>query len=307
MRSKKPLAAMLSIMLIAISEIAFMSKTENLTGLPLFQPTADDATVVAKHSFISLSADKLVLIGDSSCMMGLNPVVMSEHSLDAINLGTLSSMTLEGFACLAEEALEIMPQPKAIVLAVLPRAFTVTETRAREFNLLPRYLVAYGKTSDQIAITPRDRWSAFTSKHVFNIFPPEFYGSYAAFEQALCEKKGHLPEGKIYTGTKEPVSAFEATDFARRAIHRLSVAAEARKVPLYLWISPTPADAVTEDYENKANAFLSELKKTEPSLRQVHDKMPLWPTDRFGTVTHLNPASAKTQSEEFANYFSRIY
>ena len=306
-RSKKPWAALLAIVLIIASEIAFMTTTESLTGLPYFQPTADDATIVAKRTLIPLAANKVVLVGDSSCMMGLNPVIMSKFSLDAINLGTLSTMTLEGFAELAEEALKITPPPKAIVLVVIPKAFGVTEDQARKYNLLPRYLVAYGVTSGRIATTPRDRWSTFTKKHVFNVFPQEFMSSYAAFERTLREKKGAFVETKTYQGTKEPVSTFEATDFAQRALHRLSVAAIAKNIPLYLWISPTPADAVTEDYTNKANAFLAELKKTEPSLQQIYSKMPLWPPDCFGTVTHLNPVSAKVQSEEFANLFSRIH
>ena len=304
MSSKKPWAAFLAIILIVVGEIVFMTKTESLTGMPFLQPSADDATVVVKRSLIPMSAGKVILVGDSSCMMGLNPVVMKKHSLVAVNLGTLSSMTLEGFACLAEEALKETPVPKAIVLVVLPRSFEVTETQAREFNLLSRYLVAYGKTSNQITTTLRDHWSTFTRKHAFNLFPSEFNGSYSAFEQALHETNGHWPERKIYKGTKEPISTFEASDFARQALHRLSVAADVNKVPLYLWISPTPADSVTEVYANKVNTFLDELKETEPSLQQVHDRIPLWPPERFGTVTHLNPASAKIQSEEFANHFS---
>ena len=108
-----------------------------------------------------------------------------------------------------------------------------------------------------------------------------------------AKRKERSRKPNTYQGTKKPLSTLEATDFALRSLHRLSIAAKIKNVPLYLWISPTPEDAVTTDYANKASTFLAELKKTEPYLQQIYGKIPLWSPDHFGTVTHLNPDSGK--------------
>src|SRR6478736_651987 len=126
--------ALAALCLIVLGEGVFLSLSEPLTGLPVLQPTADDATLVAKRRLLSSADAGIVLVGDSSCMMGLDPVVLTAGGLPAtVNLGALLSFTVAGFADLGEEALARLPHVRVLVLAVLPRSLEVTEQRAREF------------------------------------------------------------------------------------------------------------------------------------------------------------------------------
>src|SRR5437762_378271 len=129
-------AAALAIALIAASETLFLATSEPLTGLPVFQPTVDDATLVLKRNLVPRSTGEIVIVGDSSCMMGLEPREFERAGLGpAVNLGTLLNMTVPGFALLGKQALTTDPPPRAIVVALLPRSLETTEAQARKFGL----------------------------------------------------------------------------------------------------------------------------------------------------------------------------
>ncbi|HEX4614051.1 MAG TPA: hypothetical protein VH092_38065, partial [Urbifossiella sp.] len=211
-----PRAGLAALAVVLATEAAFLAGTDPLTGLPVFQPTVDDATLTVKRRMLPLAAGAVVLTGDSSCTMGLRPdVLRDEAGLSAVNLGTLSSFTLPGFADLTAEALDRPDPPRAVVVALLPRSFGVSEADARGFGLLGRYLVATGRRPATYRVTADDWRAWFMKKHRLNIFPPEFGGSYAAYEREAAAGGGFFPERGTYRGTPPDRRAdrFEATDY----------------------------------------------------------------------------------------------
>lgn len=278
-----------------------MTSTEPLTGIPYLEPIGDDAVVAAKQALLPEAAGKIVLVGDSSCLMDLVPdVIAKETGVPTINLGTLAHHTLVGYENLAEQSLELRPLPRAIVLALLPRSLTVSEADAHEPGLLSRTMIAYGRSNPLVAPTFSDwrRWLYF--KHRFNIFPPEFEGSYRRFEEALRKESGWYPEKKIYKGFSGTRRVWKPASFAQSALIRLAKRCSQAKVPLYFWWSPSPADALETNLPLAAETWQKELAKNERDIHFLQSAPPVWPIDQFGSPTHLTPQSARRISSDLA-------
>lgn len=298
-RTGKPIGGFVAIAAIVVLECAFLRFTEPLTGLPFLEPTDDDATVVAKRRLFDQAGGAVVLIGDSSCMMGLAPSVIADESgLRAVNLGLLASYTMAGFAETAEALLDRPTPPKALVVAVLPRALEFTEEDARQFDLLGRALVAYGESSPAYAKMLGDWRSWFHRKHMINRFPRGLGGSFAAYWRTLSASKGYLEETHVYAGGEPIRRDFRASSFATRSLRRLVRAAESKKVPVYLWWSPSPVDAVAPAYLNAAHAAAQGLARELPWLRIPQNAPPAWEPALFGSVTHVKKDGATRNSRQ---------
>ncbi len=301
-RKGKPIGGFVAIVAIVILECVFLHFTEPLTGLPFLEPTADDATVVAKRALFDQAGGSVVLIGDSSCLMGLIPsVIEGESGLRVVNLGLLASYAMAGFAETIEELLERPKLPTAVVVAVLPRALEFTEADARQFALLGRALVAYGESSPAYAKKIGDWRSWFHRKHVINRFPRGLGGSFAAYSRTLSASKGYSEESHVYGGGEPVRRDFQATPFATESLRRLVRSAEAKKVPVFLWWSPSPIDAVDPAYLKDAHAAAQGLQRELPWLQILQDEPPAWETSLFGSVTHVIKNGAIRNSERLGH------
>lgn len=297
--SRLPTAGIVTVLMVLVSEVVFLSRTESLTGVPAFEPTADEAVYAAKRRLIPRASGRIVLVGDSSCCMDLIPAeVQARTSVPVVNLGTLLYMTPAGFADLGAEAVERDPPPRALVLAVLPRAFEVTEENATEWGQLGRYLVAYHRRSPLFAPGPSDTWHWFYYKHRFNLFPANMGGTFSSFAASLSESDGFFPEPHQYTGVEVRRDLFQPTAFARNAVHHLVQVGASRGLPTILWLTPTPADAVTGEYLTAVDQFIADLRQSEPSLRIPQSQTPVLKPEQFGTATHLTPGAAKEHSQQ---------
>jgi hypothetical protein len=295
-----PTAGIAAVVLIVLSEAIFLTQVEPLSGWPVFELTADDALYLAKRPLIEKSAGQVVLIGDSSCMMDLMPSeIEPQVGVSVINLGMILNMSPAGFADIGAEAGEQNPPPRAVVLAVLPQVFEVSEAQTAEWDQLGRYLLAYGRTSPLYTPGLRDYWSWFFRKHRVNIFPPEWGRDFPTFAEKLRRDNGFTAEKKKYTGTTAVRDEFRPTPFARSAIHYLVQRTKDRGIPVVIWLNPVPDDSVTSTYKAGMDQFLRELRRDEPDLIVLQTGMPLLSGDRFGTVTHLNPVAAQAHSKEF--------
>lgn len=298
---KRPLitsAALSAALLILVTELVFYARTQPLTGIPVFQPTADDATVTAKRDMLTEAAGKIVLLGDSSCMMGLNPHALGAvPRQDAINLGTLILVSMPGFADAVDELLAQSPPPVAIVVAVLPRCLEISEPQVRDFTLFGRYLVAYQKSVPEYPLTAVDFWNWHFRKHRVNRFPPELGGSFETFRSKLIANGGHLPEQGVYSGpSKEFRDTFRPTNYSELGLKRLIDSANRKSVPVILWWSPSPSDAVSTKYLDAARQFGDRISAETGIF--VPRPPPAWDPALFGTVTHVNLAGADRNSNE---------
>jgi len=300
-KGRLPVAAIVAACVLLAMEGAFLAVSEPMSGWPVFEPTADDATVIAKRQMMEHCRGAVALVGDSSCLMGMRPGVIAEATgQSVVNLGTLSSFTLAGYAMQVRELMAMPEPPRAVVLVVLPQAMSVTAQQAQAFGLPARYQIAHGH--EAVGVPPgltdwRDWWFR---KHRVNQFPAAFGGSFATYRARLSATRGFIEERKLYEGARRRMTDFTVTPFARTALRDMARSTRQRGVPLYLWWSPKPEDAVTPGYADRVRDLTRTLAAADDGPRPLQQGMPLWPAPRFGSINHLRPEAATEQSGRFA-------
>jgi hypothetical protein len=290
MKHKLPIAALATIAVILTAEFFFIRQTEPLTGLPFLQPTADDAVIAAKHSMMDLADKTFTIVGDSSAMHGLHPATLNEFTgQHFLNLGTLASMTVAGYCEFGMEILNGEHKPSALMLAVLPQTLEIDERQANEMGQLGRYLIAYDDSpGSTYSASPREHLDWFTKKHRFNIFPPEFGGSYEDFHRSLLDTDGFLVERKEHVKHTRVLDHFRPSDLSRSALEALIETAQRQNTPLYLILSPKPRTLANAEYEADSKDFLAKLKQKFPQIHIIQKNAPRWDEKYFSTETHLN-------------------
>jgi hypothetical protein len=296
--------AVVTVLIILAGETWFWANTDSLSGAPFFEPTADVATVVAKHEMLAEAGGKIVLLGDSSCMMGLVPQEISGDS--CVNLGTLSSFTLAGVEALAAEAIEKRTPPSAVVIAMLPQTLAVSEAQAEEFGLLGPYLVAYHRSSASYSPGINDWHKWIFRKHQMGRFPAEFGGKFSVFCNLLHETKGYFEEPGHYSGAERVRDSVALSDLSRRSLANIAETCRRRQIPLVFWPSPVPEDSVTPHYLADAKTIADEIAKDE-FIHVGRAATPAWSPGLFGSVTHLTRAGAEQNSRELAEYLRSLY
>ncbi len=296
--------AIVTMLIILAGETWFWANTDSLSGVPFLEPTVDVATVVAKHEMLASSGGKIVLLGDSSCMMGLAPTEISEDS--CINLGTLSSFTLAGVEALVSEAIESQTPPRAVVIAMLPQTLAVSETQAAEFGLLGPYLMAYDRSSVLYSPGVNDWHKWIFRKHQLGRFPAEFGGKFSVFANSLRETKGYFEEPGHYDGVDEVRDTVALSDFSRRSLATIAETCRRRQIPLVFWPSPVPEDSVSPHYLADAKTIADEIAQDE-FIHLGRAASPAWSPELFGSVTHLTRRGAEKNSKELAEYLKSVH
>lgn len=295
-------AAIMAAMTVAVLELVFWFSSDPMTGLPYFQPTADDATVVVKHEMLKLSHDDIyVAVGDSSCMMGVVPsVFQQERGERLLNLGTLATFTTAGYSSFGRSLVPAGSRPRAILYVVLPRSFEVTEAQAREYGLLGRYGAAYGVDLGMYVVSPRERALGFFRKHRMNLFPSEFGGSFSVFRERIIHSGGFVPEVGQYVPGGAKRTDFNLSPWALNQFEGLVQDAHRNQVDVFLWFSPRPVGYCTKSYLTQVVNELHPLEEKYPNFHLLQTEVPHWPAECFGSVTHLNAQNAERNTIELA-------
>ena len=295
-------AAIAACLIIVSAEAWFWLSTDSLSGIPYFEPSADVEWVMAKHDMLPQAGGKVLLVGDSSCMMGLIPEAISGNREGCLNLGTLSSFTLAGVESIVSEAVRAEVPPSVIVVAVLPQTLDVSAEQAEEFGLVGPYLVAYRQSSVSYTPSIADWHKWIFRKHQFGRFPEQFGGKYAVFRETLQQSGGYFEEPGHYDGTETPRDTVELSEFSRQSDTPIANLCREHQVPLVFWLSPVPRDSVTDNYLDAATTMAREL-----AMDGVHiprSGSPAWDADMFGSVTHLTCAGAERNSAQLAQYLA---
>ena len=297
-------AALATCLIVISAETWFWLSTDSLSGAPYLEPTADVGTVMAKHEMLSDAGGRILLVGDSSCMMGLIPEIVSGSRDGCLNLGTLSSFTLAGVESIVAEVVQADVPPSVIVVAVLPQTLDVSAEQAEEFGLVGPYLAAYRQTSVSYTPSVADWHKWIFRKHQFGRFPDQFGGRYTAFREILGRSGGYFEEPGHYEGTETPRDTVKLTDFSRRSANAIVDLCRTRQIPLIFWLSPIPSDSVTDSNLAATNNIAQELG-SGGTVQLPRSGSPAWEPALFGSVTHLTHAGAVQNSAELALYLNQ--
>ncbi len=310
MKTNFPLAAFVAIVLIIAIEAAFFSNEDSLTMLPIFQPTADDGMVSAKMKLLNhylesdeedFSGREVAIFGDSSSLHGLMPSVMNQEGLRYINFATLASMTSAGFVGMAVKAISCDNPPDAVVLALLPQTVALTEQRARDMGQIGRVIIAYGLQEGQsYPLQLKDYTGWFVKKHRFNVFPPEFGGSFENLYRELSENDGFYVEKNNNIKHSNKIKDVRVSPMSSKAIDFLIETAKTKNIPVVFIFNPKPAALVNRDaYLKETSNFLKQ--QSQSGFIVIQQEAPLLDLDSFATETHLAHAAAKVYSKNIAD------
>ena len=306
---KMPLAAIIAMILFFILEIIFISSTEPLTGHPYLQPTADDATVTAKRRLLDKAGERIVIVGDSSAMYGLQPSIMKNLTkAPVINLGTLASFSPAGFTELAIAAMKKVDKPVAIIFSVLPQTLEIDTKRANQYNLLGRYLFAYGNNAKVYLPTFEEARSLWLRKHQFNIFPGQFGGSYDNFLRTLSSSDGWLEEHHTHYDNKKSggFSEINVSDLTWKSLSALKKASDLYSVPVIFIFNPKPSDQIIDERYETSTSKILKIAKEQFGFITPQKVAPIWGEQFFGTVTHLNKNGSDIYSKYIGKTISEI-
>jgi hypothetical protein len=295
--SKYPLAAIFAIVVILLCSTAFVSYTERLSGLPLLEPSADDAVVIAKRSLLDGMDSSIVFVGDSSTFHGIVPSAVSAELNDTvINLGTLSSMTTAGFSEIANEAIKD-DGVTTIVYGIVPKSLEVSESKAAEMGMLGRYLTAYGRHHTLYIPSINDKLDWFIKKQRINIFPAEFEGSYKKFQRKLQEHNGFYPEKSKKLAAGKARDVFQPDEFSLNGLLLMRDIVSTTNVNVYLLINPKPKGFVTSGFVKSVNDYFNAMQKKYPDIKHLTKKLEIRDDSEFGSESHLLPDHAMQYSQ----------
>ncbi len=283
-----------------IGESIFLSTTYPLTGVPVFEPRADDAIIMAKRNLLLKSniASDWLFLGDSSCGTGIIPeVIESQTGVSCLNGGTIASFTMMGYVDLAKQFLESGHRPSRIIFVVLPRAFTLPTEQIEFFGLYPRYAIAFGRPSYGLSFGLENRWSLFLRRHELNRFPPEFGGSYQVFSRELYESRGWWAEQKQLVDVTKLEQEFQLNDWSIKLLDDFAEEASKQNCSVHVCLSPRPEVIATEDYWRRAISELRGVSRRK-SWNVVDWGNGIWDTKWFGTESHLTPQGAERYSSQ---------
>jgi hypothetical protein len=269
----------------------------------------DSAIISTKALLASRRTEtSIAFVGDSSCLINIDIPTLRHRGIDAVNLGTLSYLSIDAFGRLAQRFCEGKPSPE-IILVVHPECLRLTEPSMEHRAILESALsvpVVPGEglsgnrfqreTFDGLRNRALDRWIPTPLRGRMG----SRYGFTRDLSSRLLATGGTMEE----TATFDPRSPQGSAEY--RLARRVRGECEAframlpRGARLRLVISPIPQSHA--------------LKTHQATVSQLQRDVSIWldagvpalslpatlPDSEFGTITHLLPSSAKNYSEGLA-------
>jgi hypothetical protein len=280
--------------------------------LPAPRPTLDvDRTILLQKAEASRAPQdaEIVLLGDSSCLMDVSALRLSERlGRPVLNLGTLSYLDFSANALLLRNYVQANPgRLRAVVLLMHPEGLRLSHVDAWQNRALRCFL-------DGTDFQPRERLSDWVAgvlgAHIFQgrvlarTLPAPLPGSFGRrygftddLENYLQQNRGSAmdPESKPATGRVE----------YRLAGYFKSAGVSFRQtvppvVQLFVAITPLPEQFAGPAYPARHAELLrqwSEWLKADAALTNLPAVLP---DSLFAQKTHLNEAGQLRYSEDLA-------
>ncbi len=263
----------------------------------------------------------IVLLGDSSCLVGLDPILM-EHDLrkKVLNMGTIGWLMAEGHTDLLEAFIKKHGAPKLVVYHLSEELMELSQHYIDEAGFLTRLREYLGKKEhkDNFDIIPSYKYrkllrkSGAREKTVsdFKTMPRGAWPSAVDMFDELSRTKGHVVDPTPGTFEFKGKRNYEFNDNIYPGILRLGRLAEKYNFKIYFVYSPIPKEvlssAATEfkGLEEKINERLgpySEFILRKPLFMTLDDSS-------FQTqYTHLNAAGAKANTQKLIEDIKQLH
>ena len=272
-----------------------------LEALPPPRPTLDvDRTIIIHKAEASGWRDsaKIILLGDSSCLIDVSAIQLSETIGDPVlNLGTLSYLDLNAHALLLNRFVNAnRGQIKAVVLLLHPDALRRHSAEAYHAAVLENFLAG----RDHITKRNASYWLGlefFRGRVLSRVLPaslPKAYGRRYGFssdlEAHLKRERGSAvdPDPKPFQGNPE-----------YRLAPQLEIKSRAFKavvptgVKLFVGITPVPAGFAPPNYPELHRQMLLQWSQWLGADAALTELPATLPDELFAKTTHLNERGAR--------------
>jgi hypothetical protein len=269
----------------------------------------DSAVISTKALMASRSPGKsIAFVGDSSCLINIDIPTLKNHGIDAVNLGTLSYLSIDSFGRIAQRFCEGKPSPE-IILVVHPECLRLTEPSAEHRAILESTLSIRSAPVEGVGGNrfQRETFDGLRNRFLDRWIPTPMrgrmgsrYGFTGDLRSRLMATGGTMEE----TATFDPGSPHGSAEY--RLAPRIRGECEAfraqlpKGVRVRFIVSPIPQS--------------HSLKSHQSTISQIQRNLGTWlnagvpefslpivlPDSEFGTITHLLPNSAKSYSENLA-------
>ena len=325
-----PHALLLAIVAVAVIEAALCFVATPFDASTIFLPRDRPPTVVETIMETKLQAANsigkapdVLLLGDSSGLMGLDPRVMSgQLGKDVFNLCSISLIGADGQKAMLERYIQTHGRPSIIVYHYAPHdlRYTADDLANWKFRQSVYLWLAAADghaveveshVRDEFRLLPSQRFRDAAQRRLFFVIdrpqnlnsPRGLFGSHNemvaqvanqdGFMQEVHEDKTDRPTDLNLTMPESQEAAFEELfDYVDRI-----------GVPIFLVSNPLPEYA-------KTDATLESLRIQQRQLHRIvarHERAEILlpeqrflPRESFATLNHLRPSSAAQNSKEIA-------
>lgn len=277
-----------------------MHGAAKLDLLPPPRPALDvDRTIIVYKAESSGARQDAttILVGDSSCLMNVQAVALTEQTGEpALNLGTLSYLDLNAHATLLKRFAAANPgQLKTVVLLLHPEALRRPSAEDYHRASLERFLAG------EDHITPRNAsyWLGlefFRGRVLSRVLPAPLPGAYGRRYGFSADLEGYLrahrgsaldPDPKSFQGNPEYRLAPQLEEQSRAFKAALPAGAK-----LFNGITPVPAGFAPPNYDEQHRQMLLQWSQWLGADAALTNLPSTLPNELFAKTTHLNERGA---------------
>ncbi|HOX03645.1 MAG TPA: hypothetical protein P5555_15295 [Candidatus Paceibacterota bacterium] len=263
-----------------------------------------DRTVLLHQAAASevRSEAELIFVGDSSCLMDVDPrVVARATGRPALNLGTLSHLDLEGQQRLLGRFFQANPvRGQTVVLLMNPASLRLWPEAAWPSSILDDFYARRDPIGHSSGI---DRWLGFEIVRARLLGPawptplPGAFGQRYGFTRdlwrAMSAQGGHLIDPRRL----EPGSIRGSTEYSIAAVWekggRLFRSRLPRGIRLAAGFTPVPVSLTDGDLDRRGRDLLRQWAEWLEADQVLTGLPAAWGDDRFATPTHLDEEGAR--------------
>ncbi|MCS7467265.1 hypothetical protein NZK35_11485 [Stieleria sp. ICT_E10.1] len=270
------------------------------------------------------NAPDVLLLGDSSGLMGLDPRVMSGRvGKDVFNLCSISLIGADGQRAILERYIRTHGRPSVIVYHYAPHDLRYTADDLANWKFRQSVYLwlaasdgqaveAESYRRDEFRVLPSQRFRDAVQRRLFFVFdrpqnlntPRGRFGSHHEMVEQVLNQDGFMQEVNE-DETDEPRDLNLAMPESQEAaLDALLDYVDRIGVPIFLVSNPLPAYA-------KTDATLESLRRQQQQLQQImarHEQAAILlpeqrflPRESFATLNHLRPSAAAQNSKEIAD------
>ncbi len=288
------------------------------------KPTLEESVIQWQVYHLLESIDEpqdLLLLGDSSCLMGLKPeVFIEENSLETWNLGTVAWISTQGHAKVLEMYLERFAPPRLLVYHVTADQLVMSMKKLESKRLFKRFSRWIEPDSSEFSFLPSLRYRLETPRIMRVLFGlisrnkedallNKRRGAFPSdndVRKILLAQRGFIAENRPYTWPGAPMSwSGRFSKDCEPGLRHILDLSERYDFDVLFVLNPYPVIARTETTANSLEKIKVELSRILKPYRRASLYSPFiryYPLDLMARLQHVSAEGAADNSRDISRW-----